>query len=211
MSSPSTLRTVLSGLVVAMLVVIAPAAQAMKLQRQNLVQLIADSESIISGTVKQVSDGIAASGVPYTEVTIAVHSVAKGAVEPKTEYTFRQFGLLAPRTMPNGHKLLAVTPEGFPSWREGETVVAFMHQPASRTGLQTTAGMAQGKLSLVNGYLVNEFDNAGMFDGVEIDSALLSPAEENMMKSPGPVDAQVFMGLVSRAIAEGWITTGEMR
>jgi hypothetical protein len=113
--------------------------------------------------------------------------------------------------MPNGHKLLAVTPEGFPSWREGETVVAFMHQPASRTGLQTTAGMAQGKLSLVNGYLVNEFDNAGMFDGVEIDSALLSPAEENMMKSPGPVDAAVFMGLVSRAIAEGWITTGEMR
>jgi hypothetical protein len=202
---------VLLGLAVAAFVLVAPVAQAMKLQRQNLTQLIADSQSILSGTVKKVTDGIADSGVPYTEVTIAVHSVAKGAVEAKTEYTFRQFGLLSPRTLPNGHKLLAVTPEGFPSWREGETVVAFMHRPASRTGLQTTAGMAQGKLSLVNGYLVNEFDNAGMFDGVEIDGALLSPAEENMLKTPGPIEAEVFMGLVTRAVAEGWVTTGEMR
>jgi hypothetical protein len=207
----STFRSVLLGLVTAAIVCIAPAAMAMKLQRQNLTQLIAGSESILSGTVKSVIDGIDDAGVPYTEVTITVHSVAKGKVEEKKDYTFRQFGLLAPRTMPNGHKLLAVSPEGFPRWREGETVVAFMYKPASRTGLQTTAGMGQGKFSLVNGHLINEFDNAGLFDGVEIDSSLLSPAEQNMITSPGTVDAQVFMGLVSRAVTGGWLTTGEMR
>jgi hypothetical protein len=202
---------VLLGVVTAAIVCIAPAAMAMKLQRQNLTQLIAGAESILSGTVKSVTDGIDDAGVPYTEVTITVHSVAKGKVTEKKDYTFRQFGLLAPRTMPNGHKLLAVSPEGFPRWREGETVVAFMYKPASRTGLQTTAGMGQGKFSLVNGHLINDYDNAGLFDGVEIDGGLLSPAEQNMITNPGTVDAQVFMGLVSRAVSEGWLTTGEMR
>ncbi|MEJ2516166.1 MAG: hypothetical protein P8102_13240 [Gammaproteobacteria bacterium] len=209
----STFRSVLLGIVTAAIVLVAPTAMAMKLQRQNLAQLIAGSESILSGTVKTVTDGIDDSGVPYTEVTIAVHSVAKGKakVEAEKDYTFRQFGLLTPRTMANGHKLLAVSPDGFPRWREGETVVAFMYKPASRTGLQTTAGMGQGKFSLVNGHLVNEFDNAGLFDGMEIDSDVLSSAEQNMIMNPGAVDAQVFMGLVSRAVTEGWITTGEMR
>jgi len=211
MSHTSTFRSVLLGVVTAAIVCIAPAAMAMKLQRQNLTQLIAGAESILSGTVKSVTDGIDDAGVPYTEVTITVHSVAKGKVTEKKDYTFRQFGLLAPRTMPNGHKLLAVSPEGFPRWREGETVVAFMYKPASRTGLQTTAGMGQGKFSLVNGHLINDYDNAGLFDGVEIDGGLLSPAEQNMITNPGTVDAQVFMGLVSRAVSEGWLTTGEMR
>lgn len=211
MSSQSTIRSVLFGLVTAAFVLAAPAAQAMKLMRQNLTQLITESESILSGTVKSVTDGIADNGVPYTEVIISVHSVAKGNVSEKSEYTFRQFGLLEPRTMPNGHKLLAVAPEGFSRWREGETVVVFMHKPASRTGLQTTAGMAQGKLSLVNGRLINDFGNAGMFDGVEIDGTLLNAEEQNMLKTPGAVDADTFMGLVSRAVADGWIDTGEMR
>lgn len=204
-------RHVLLGVVSAALVLAAGLAGAAKLNSQNLTQLIAESESIISGTVKEVFDGIDPNGIPFTQVTISVHSVAKGNVVEQQDFTFRQFGLLEPRTMENGHKLLAVAPDGFARWREGETVVAFMYKPASRTGLQTTAGMAQGKLSLVNGKLINEFDNEGLFENVEIDSGLLTSEEQNMLTTPGAVDAQAFLGLVSRAVAEGWVENGEMR
>jgi hypothetical protein len=202
---------VLIGLLTVASVLIAPVASAAKLNNQNLTQLILQSDSIVSGTVRTVSDGIDAAGIPYTEVTIAIHSVAKGNVKEKVDYTFRQFGLLEPRTMENGHKLLAVAPDGFARWHEGETVVAFLYKPASRTGLQTTAGMAQGKLSQINGKLVNEFNNAGMFDGVEINPNLLSPEQQNMLTTVGAVDAQAFMDLVARAVDEGWIENGEMR
>lgn len=204
--SPAASAMLIAGAVLAL----APAAQAMKLRPQNLTQLIGQSESIIAGTVESVTDGIDANGIPYTEVTIAVGSSAKGKIADRSEYTFRQFGLLEPRTLDNGHRLLAVTPEGFARWRQGETVVAFLYKPASRTGLQTTAGMAQGKLNLINGGLLNDFHNAGLFEGVEID-AELSPQEQAMLTTPGAVDAQTFMNLVHRAVAESWIENGEMR
>jgi hypothetical protein len=189
----------------------APGAQAMKLRSQNLTQLITESESIIAGTVQSVTDGIDANGVPYTQVTIVVSCSAMGNHGEASDYTFRQFGLLEPRTMDNGHELLAVSPEGFARWHEGETVVAFMYKSASRTGLRTTAGMAQGKLTLANGMLANDFNNAGLFAGVEIDSDLLSSEEQNMLTTAGAVDAETFMNLVSRAVSEDWIANGEMR
>ena len=189
----------------------ASTAHAMKVKSQNLTQLIAGSQSIISGTVSSVTDGIDANGVPYTEVKIVVGSAAKGKHADGSEYSFRQFGLLKPRTMPNGHKFVAVTPEGLARWTEGETVVAFMYKPASQTGLQTTAGMAQGKLSMINGKLVNDYDNAGMFEGVQINDSLLNAEQQNMLTSPGAVDAGAFMDLVGRAVAEQWIEKGEMK
>jgi len=210
MSNRSTFRSVLLGLVSG-IVILAGMAHAAKLNSQNLTQLITEADSIIAGTVKEVFDGIDPNGIPFTQVTISVHSVAKGNVAENADYTFRQFGLLTPRTMENGHKLLAVAPEGFARWAEGETVVAFMYKPASRTGLQTTAGMAQGKLNFVNDTLVNEFNNAGLFDGVEINEALLSEEQRSMLTTPGAVDAGAFMELVGRAVSEGWIETGEMR
>lgn len=190
---------------------VAPVASAMKLKTQNLTQLIQSSESIVAGTVTDVSDGLDAAGVPYTEVTIAVGSVAKGNVVEGENYTFRQFGLLKPRTSANGHQMLAIAPEGFPRWQKEEYVVAFMYKKASRTGLQTTAGMAQGKLKMINGMLVNQFNNAGMFEGVEINQQLLSAEQQNMMTAPGAVDATAFMDLVGRAVSENWIAKGEMQ
>lgn len=202
---------VLAAVAAVLVLLTAPSAQAMKLKSQNLTELISDSESIVFGTVTSVTDGIDDQGVPYTAVTIAVGSSAKGNIGNGVDYTFRQFGLLHPRTADNGHQFVAVTPDGFATWREGETVVAFLYHPASLTGLQTTAGMAQGKLTLANGTLANEFDNVGLFEGVEIDADLLTPEEQNMLTTPGAVDAQTFMGLVARAVSEGWIENGRMR
>ncbi len=45
--------------------------------------------------------------------------------------------------------------------------MAFLYKPASLTGLQTTAGMTQGKLRMLEGRLGNELNNVGLFDGVE--------------------------------------------
>ena len=201
----------LSALTVAMALLAASVAQAGTLRNQNLTALISDSQSIIQGTVKSVTDGIDAKGVPYTEVTIAVGSSAKGKAKSGEEYTFRQFGLLKPRTMENGHKLLAVTPAGFARWQQDEYVIAFMYKPASRTGLQTTAGMAQGKFTVINGRVANTFDNQRLFDGVEIDPNLLSQEELAILDSRGPVDVGVFTRLIGRAVSEDWIAQGMMK
>ena len=86
-----------------------------------------------------------------------------------------------------------------------------MHKPASRTGLQTTAGLAQGKLNVLNGRVTNEFENRGLFEGVKIEEGLLSDKERAMLKSDGAVDAATFVGLVGRAVSGNWIQNGEMR
>ncbi len=79
-----------------------PAAHAMKLKPQNLTQLIADSQSIIAGKVTRVTDGVTPNGMPYTEITIAVATAPRANCAAARSYTFRQFGLLKPRKMPNG-------------------------------------------------------------------------------------------------------------
>jgi len=201
----------LTAMLAAIVMALAPVAQATKLRPQNLTQLIAESDSIIAGVVRSVTDGIDEKGVPYTEVTILVSDAAKGSVQKDAEYTFRQFGLLKPRTMPNGRQYIAISPAGFPRWQRGESVVAFLYKPAAHTGLQTTAGMAQGKLTLINGQLANEFGNAGLFDGVEIDPRRLTAADQEMLNSSGAVDAATFMSLIGRAVDGRWVETGEMR
>ena len=188
-----------------------PAADAATLRKQNLTQLISDSDSIIAGKVDRVTDGVNEHGMPYTEITIAVSDTAKGSQRRGSTYTFRQFGLMKPRQMPNGKTLLAVTPDGFPQWAAGERVVAFLYKPASRTGFQTTTGLAQGKLRLMDGNVRNEFNNVGLFDGVRVKDGLLTDKEQAMMKSKGAVDAATFIGLVGRAVNERWVESGGMR
>jgi len=206
---PSLMAAAVLGTALALLPAVA--VQAAKLKQQNLTQLIADAQMIVAGKVLRVTDGVTPQGLPYTEITLAVQDSAKGTLRGGASYKFRQFGLVAPRKMPNGKMLLAVSPEGFPRWQEGERVIAFMHKPASKTGLQTTSGLAQGKLNLLDGQVFNEFNNRGLFDGVKINDALLSKNERAMLASQGPVDAATFVGLVGRAVSQNWITSGEMR
>ena len=189
-----------------------PAAHAIKLKQQNLTRLIADAQSIVAGKVTRVADGVKPSAACRTPRSRSPSPTAPGAnCAAASQYTFRQFGLLEPRKMPNGSTLVAVTPEGFPRWQVGEQVVAFLYKPAARTGLQTTAGLAQGKLTVLNGRIENEFNNRGLFDGVKISDDLLTEKERAMLKSQGPVDAATFVGLVGRAVNENWIAKGEMR
>src|SRR5262245_43671862 len=84
-------------------------ADATSMRSQNLADLIGYSELIVTGRVESVTDGFQ-KGVPYTEVTVSIDEAIRGA--PGHRYTFRQFGLLAPRTLPDGRVCVAVTPEG---------------------------------------------------------------------------------------------------
>jgi len=186
-------------------------ADVTTLRKQNLTQLIAESQTIISGRVERVTDGIDEHGMPYTEITIAVSTVAKGAVPGGARHRFRQFGLLKPREMPNGQSMFALSPAGFPKWGEGERVVAFLQKPATRTGFQTTAGLAQGKLRMLDGRVSNEFNNEGLFEGVQVQDGLLRPEERTMLSSTGPVDAATLIRLIERAVTGNWIENGEMR
>ncbi|WP_234399084.1 MULTISPECIES: hypothetical protein [unclassified Pseudoalteromonas] len=167
----------------------------MKLKKQNLEELTSASQNIIAGEVIKVTDGFD-NKRPYTEVTIAVNSDAKGKLKDDSTYTFRQFGLLKPRSMGNGKVYLGVTPDGFAKWNEGENVIAFMYKPASITGFQTTAGMAQGKFVVRDGKVVNQFANTGLFE--DMDTSKFSDEERNMLTNPGAVKVDVFMNLIGK-------------
>lgn len=199
----------MAAVAVALVVCMAPTAQA-ELRKQNLVQLVQSSQSIVAGTVSDVHDGIDNNGIPYTEVTIMVGTKVKGKIQ-MGEYTFRQFGLLEPRTLKNGKRLLSVTPAEFPKWYEGEYVVAFLYHPAARTGLQTTTGLAQGKLVRVDGKLSNRFNNSGLFDGIQAAQGSLTQQEQSVLASNGPVDADDFLSLVHHMVQDQLIQKGVVK
>ena len=64
---------------------------------------------------------------------------------------------------------------------------------------------------MINDRLVNAFDNAGLFDDVRIAPSLLSAEEQALLHSKGPVDMRTFMGLIGRAVRNGWVEKGVMQ
>src|SRR5664279_1746723 len=128
----------------------------------NVVDLVANSELILRGTVTEVTDGIDSRGIPYTEVTLHVADAIRGQVSG--DYSFRQFGLLKPRDMGNGMTNLMVTPAGWPTYTKGEETILFLNKHAAWTGLQTTVGLGQGKFSVAMATAVNQSNNAGLFN-----------------------------------------------
>lgn len=187
-------------------------AAAVQIAPANLTRLLGESDLVVSGKVKSVTDGVDAKGVPYTEVTLLVGSSAKKKLNTNSEFKFRQYGLLQSRKMPDGRFLVARAPEGFPTWRADEQVTAFMFKPASKTGLRTTVGLSHGKFTSSGGRMANEHGNRGLFAGVDVNAGLLTPAESAMLRSPsGAVDGATLMSLVNRAVAGKWIEKGVMR
>lgn len=202
-------RVMWTGLLSLALAVASQAAFAVSVKQQNLIDLIGQSDQIVVGTVKSVTDGFNSDGVPFTEITMNVREQIRG--KKSETYTFRQFGLMAPRKI-DGRTYLGVTPEGWPHWVEKETVMVFLSGQARLTGLQTTVGLGQGKLRLQQGKLASETHNAGLFKGVQLKAKGLNQAQTDMLKSDGAaVDAASFIELVRRAVNENWIGTGVMK
>jgi len=174
----------------------------------NLVDLIQVSESIITGSVTLVTDGIDQRGIPYTEVTIAIDETFKGRLSG--EYTFRQFGLTARRAMGDGRIMMPAPPE-FPTFSAGEQVMLFLGPRASRTGLQTTVGLQVGKFNLSAGRAENGLGNAGVFEPVSIDSSVETDADQRMLSTTlGAVNPDSLQSLVRRAVEGNWIASCKM-
>lgn len=176
----------------------------------NVVDLVANSELILRGTVTNLTDGIDARGIPYTEVTLHVADAIRGQVSG--DYTFRQFGLLRPRDIGNGMTNLVITPAGWASYTKGEEAILFLNKKAAWTGLQTTVGLGQGKFNVSMAGAVNQSNNAGLFKNVSVDPTLLGTREQRALQTQqGPVNVNAFISLVKQAVNENWVQTGRMK
>jgi hypothetical protein len=184
-------------------------ASATSMLHRNIVDLIEISELIVTGTVVNISDGFG-NGVPYTEVTVEVEESIKGNVPDI--YSFRQFGLLEPRSVGNGLRYLGVSPDGWPRFETGEEVLLFLYKEASETGLRTTVGLFQGKFQKVNKQYENGIRNRGLFQDVSVGAGLLTPAEERMLEARGgPVRAATLTSFVRKAVRGRWVEERKLR
>jgi len=184
---------------------VAPAlpVSATSMLHRNIVDLIEISELIVTGTVVDISDGFE-NGVPYTEVTVNVEESLKGNVPDV--YTFRQFGLLEPRSVGNGLRFVGVSPDGWPKFEVGEEVLLFLYKEAAKTRLRTTVGLFQGKFTKVNRQYENAIRNRGLFQGVSAAQGLLNPAEERMLEAKGgPVQSGTLTSFVRKAVRGRWV------
>ena len=172
-----------------------PAAAASEVEPLSLVDLIADSDRILRGTVTRVTEGRSGDDVPFTEVTLRVAERILGA--GTDEYAFRQIGR-------DGQG-------GLPAWTPGERVILFLERPAA-TGLQTTVGRGQGKLRLLGGEVSASPGLDALFADVVVDASGLSLDQVAMLEGgTDAVGAEAFLDLVRRAVREDWIARGVMR
>lgn len=180
-------------------------AEAKNIKRQNLLELLTHTDSILVGTVAKQEDGFQ-DGLPYTEITVSVGQSIKGSHGPT--YSFRQFGLMKPKSMGDGRVNLMVTPAGWPRYADGEQVMLFLHKPAAETGFQTTAGLTQGKFLIRGSEISNDINNEALFSRLSIQGTL-TPAHQDLVNQPGGAYAtEDFLSLIKTAVEEKWIENG---
>jgi hypothetical protein len=195
---------------ICLLLASASALATMQQRETNIVDLVGKSELILRGTVRSVTDGIDARGFPYTEVIVHVAEAIRGEVG--AEYTFRQFGLLKPRSMGNGMINLMVTPAGWTTYSQGEEAILFLNRHAKYTGLQTTVGLGRGKFKVSTTGASNDANNSGLFRNIKVEPNLLAGADRRMMSSDkGVVDTKAFVSLLRKAVKGRWVEQGSMR
>jgi len=182
-------------------------AHAKNMEKQNLMDLMTHTDSILVGTVADKTDGFH-KGLPYTEITVTVGQSIKG--NHGETYTFRQFGLIEPKSMGDGRVNLMVTPAGWPTYVKGEQVMLFLHKPASETGFQTTAGLTQGKFTIKGKQIANDIGNDSLFAGVKINGKLTATQQDLVKQPGGAYAAEAFLSLVKTAVEENWIENGVM-
>ncbi len=186
-------------------------AHASQLVPQNLKQMIHAADVIVTGEVIRITDGVD-NGLPFTEVTMKVNSSIKRDMAAGSNYTFRQYGLLKPRKLNDGRFLLTSKIEGMATWTVGEKATTFMNKPSNRTRMTTPVGMAQGKFTYSGTQAANSFDNRSLFRGMSVDPSVLNAKESEMLAKPaGPVEGEVLINFVNRAVKEKWIEKGLMR
>ena len=194
--------TVVSALTVCLVFLGALAVHGTTLEKMNVAKLIQNSELILVGDIVNLTDGFNGNNLPYTEITLRVREAIKGSAGGL--YTFRQFGLMAPRDMGDGRVYVGVSPAGWPKFRTGEEVMVFLYTTTS-LGFQSSAGLMQGKFNIQDSQLFNEINNIGLFQDVAVDPALLTEEEQKMLDAAqGKCPAETFRGFVRKAVQQNW-------
>lgn len=178
------------------------AVQGSTVEKMNVTRLINHGELIVVGTVMDLTDGFDANGLPYTDVTVFISQTLRG--NANGNYTFRQFGLLAPRDVGNGRTYLGISPDGFPKFAVGQEVMLFLYQTTA-LGFQSTVGLLQGKFNISDGQASNPIDNLELFKDATVDLGMLTPDEQKMLSTErGPVRKDTFVSFVTKAVENGW-------
>ena len=198
-------RLLATTLVLAGLAMAGGDARAIMIRETNLVQLIRESNTIVKGTVADVTDGfLTETGLPYTEVTVSVDEAFIGGTTGTM--TFRQFGLTKPRPSEDGTRMIPAAPEGIPKYQIGEEVLLFLGPEASMTGLRTTTALGYGKFDLSAGRGENEVGNTGVFTDVSIQDGFATPNDVRILQTTqGAVNPTDLVSLVRRAVNGAWV------
>lgn len=201
--------SLISMLTICLTILGTTAINSASMKQRNLVDLISLSEMIVVGDVISVTDGIE-NNIPYTEITVAIKETIRGDISGT--YSFRQFGLIQPRVMDDGRTNLMVSPDGWPTYQDGQEVVLFLYKSARITGFRTTVGLFQGKFDIVDGQIHNRINNNGLFANMAFDKGLLNRAEEKiLLTEQGAIDAELFISVVRKAVQQRWVEERSMR
>lgn len=184
-----------------LLLAAASPAAATSVAHRNLGELIALSQSIVVADVASVRDGFDG-GLPFTEIDLEVDESIRGGATGRL--SFRQFGLLEPRSLPDGRISYLVSPPGWPRFRPGERVLLFLYRPAPESGLRTTVGLFQGKFTVEGRFTRNPLDNAGLFDGLDLPASAGPAAHRLVQRRRGPVPTKDLLDFVRQAVREEW-------
>ena len=197
-------RTVISLLTFSLAVMGVTYVHSTVVKSRNLAELSNLAEQIFVGKVINLTDDIGEYNIPYTTITFQISRSLKGGLAEGSTFSYRQFGLLKARAVGGGDKMLVVAIiDGMPQYHVGEETVVFLYKAASLTGLRTAVGLAQGKFTIENGRIFNKINNDRLFDRMNIDESKFTGNEARMLsKKIGPVDADTFINLVSRAVNE---------
>lgn len=180
------------------------AVDGASVKKMNVADLTYHGDLIIQGVVTSLSDGFDGNNLPYTEVTMWVFESVRGGTEGAF-YSFRQFGLLAPKDVGGGLTNVMVSPDGWPKFALGEEVLLFLYQTTS-LGFQSTVGLLQGKFTVENGQACNAINNLGLFAGVSgFDPNALDEAESKLLEmKSGAIPVAPLKSFVGKAIDNNW-------
>lgn len=180
--------------------------RAMMLRETNLVDLIRQSDSIVIGTVTEVTDGVNEMGLPYTEVTVAISEKLRGDEEGTV--TFRQIGLRTARPDATGPRRMMAAPEGMPQYLVGQEVLLFLNPQAAITGLRSPVGLGNGKFDFGPGSVENAFGNRGAFENISVERGITNANDDRILSTTmGAVNDQDLKSLVRRAVSARWVET----
>jgi len=179
--------------------------EAAKVKAVNLEQLVGKAERIFVGTCTAVEEiKVPGTQLPATRYTFLVSESLKGELDEVV--VIRQFGIRDS----GGEDRRSVGPRipGMPIYEEGEEVILFLAGD-SKVGMTSPIGFSQGAFRVIHQEGVRSVENGvknmGLFRGVLSSSQAvkwkLSDQEHNLMsKDKGPLDYDVFTGLVRKIL-----------